>query len=309
MAGIQRLEILRDGAAAIYGADAVAGVVNTVTRTNIHGGSLDFRYGEAEGTHRREFQVTGTAGTQLRRRTRQRLAVPRLYPPHPRSSPRTSPIRRRTTHVLFRRRSRLSPATSPPTGAATQIALGEHRRSSTGPARSAAAPATRRSLRRPAPSTPSRPPIPSCSVTLSADTCLGSGTARRHRRCARSVSTRVPARRSRRASTATTASPARITTSRTASRSMARRASIMPRRAASSPPTINLNAIVSPASNYWNPFGPTTINGQPNPNRISGLTNVPAGRPGGAPFHPSLRRCRQAGSERHQLAVALPGRR
>ena len=43
------------------------------------------------------------------------------------------------------------------------------------------------------------------------------------------------------------------------------------------PPTINLNAIVIPASNYWNPFGPVTFaNGQTNPNRIAGLTNVPA---------------------------------
>ncbi|HWU72435.1 MAG TPA: TonB-dependent receptor, partial [Sphingomonas sp.] len=43
------------------------------------------------------------------------------------------------------------------------------------------------------------------------------------------------------------------------------------------PPTINLNAIVIPASNYWNPFGPVTFaNGQANPNRLPGLTNVPA---------------------------------
>jgi hypothetical protein len=47
------------------------------------------------------------------------------------------------------------------------------------------------------------------------------------------------------------------------------------------PPVINLNTIVIPASNYWNPFGPVTFaNGQANPNRIPGLTNVPvAGLP------------------------------
>src|SRR3569623_1809757 len=49
-AGIERLEILRDGAAAIYGSDAVAGVINTVTKAGLDGGSLDFRYGGAEGT-------------------------------------------------------------------------------------------------------------------------------------------------------------------------------------------------------------------------------------------------------------------
>ena len=42
------------------------------------------------------------------------------------------------------------------------------------------------------------------------------------------------------------------------------------------PAVINLNGVWIPASNYWNPFGATTINGQPNPNRIAGLTNVPA---------------------------------
>ncbi|HXE84638.1 MAG TPA: TonB-dependent receptor [Gemmatimonadales bacterium] len=33
--------------------------------------------------------------------------------------------------------------------------------------------------------------------------------------------------------------------------------------------------ITIPASNYYNPFGPTTLDGQPNPNRLPGLTNVP----------------------------------
>ncbi|PZQ20958.1 MAG: TonB-dependent receptor, partial [Sphingopyxis macrogoltabida] len=42
------------------------------------------------------------------------------------------------------------------------------------------------------------------------------------------------------------------------------------------PPVINLNQIWIPASNYYNPFGAATIDGRPNPNRIPGLTNVPA---------------------------------
>src|SRR6185312_7234926 len=33
--------------------------------------------------------------------------------------------------------------------------------------------------------------------------------------------------------------------------------------------------ITIPASNYYNPFGPTTLDSQPNPNRLPGLTNVP----------------------------------
>jgi hypothetical protein len=32
-----------------------------------------------------------------------------------------------------------------------------------------------------------------------------------------------------------------------------------------------------PATNFYNPFGPTTLNGAPNPNRLPNLINVPAG--------------------------------
>ena len=40
--------------------------------------------------------------------------------------------------------------------------------------------------------------------------------------------------------------------------------------------SISSGDIVIPASNYWNPFGALTLpNGDPNPNRLPGLTNVP----------------------------------
>ena len=45
--GIQRLEVLRDGAAALYGTDAVAGVVNTILRDNVNGGGVSLQYGGA----------------------------------------------------------------------------------------------------------------------------------------------------------------------------------------------------------------------------------------------------------------------
>ncbi|GAA0298494.1 TonB-dependent receptor [Sphingomonas oligophenolica] len=60
--GLARLEVLRDGAAALYGTDAVAGVVNTVLRDNIDGGTLDVQYGGAEGTGLREFSTNGDLG-------------------------------------------------------------------------------------------------------------------------------------------------------------------------------------------------------------------------------------------------------
>jgi outer membrane receptor protein involved in Fe transport len=52
--GIQSLEILLDGAGAIYGSDAVAGVVNTVMKTDFNGLTVSSQYGHAEGTSRSE---------------------------------------------------------------------------------------------------------------------------------------------------------------------------------------------------------------------------------------------------------------
>lgn len=48
--GIERVEILRDGASAIYGTDAVAGVVNWVLDSSYEGLEANIRYGGSEGT-------------------------------------------------------------------------------------------------------------------------------------------------------------------------------------------------------------------------------------------------------------------
>ncbi len=56
---IRRLEILRDGAAAIYGADAVAGVVNVVLDDRYTGLRADGRYGFADGTSEGTFALKG----------------------------------------------------------------------------------------------------------------------------------------------------------------------------------------------------------------------------------------------------------
>lgn len=46
LAAVERVEILKDGASAIYGSDAIAGVVNVITRQNFDGGNLSVQYGE-----------------------------------------------------------------------------------------------------------------------------------------------------------------------------------------------------------------------------------------------------------------------
>ncbi|MDP1535426.1 MAG: TonB-dependent receptor plug domain-containing protein, partial [Rubrivivax sp.] len=43
---IERIEVLKDGASAIYGADAVAGVVNIITKKGLDGGEMAVRFGQ-----------------------------------------------------------------------------------------------------------------------------------------------------------------------------------------------------------------------------------------------------------------------
>ncbi|VXC16023.1 TonB-dependent receptor [Luteimonas sp. 9C] len=46
LALIDRIEVLEDGASSIYGSDAIAGVVNIITKRDAEGGTLDLHYGE-----------------------------------------------------------------------------------------------------------------------------------------------------------------------------------------------------------------------------------------------------------------------
>src|SRR6185503_15367215 len=46
--GVDHIEVLRDGASAIYGSDAVGGVVNYVMRRDFRGTELTLRYGRPE---------------------------------------------------------------------------------------------------------------------------------------------------------------------------------------------------------------------------------------------------------------------
>ncbi|MFT4246515.1 MAG: TonB-dependent receptor [Pseudomonas sp.] len=62
VAGVERVEVLRDGASAIYGSDAVGGVVNNVLQNNLLGGWLEYRFGAAEGTSLRQHDVSGAYG-------------------------------------------------------------------------------------------------------------------------------------------------------------------------------------------------------------------------------------------------------
>lgn len=58
VAGVRRVEVLRDGAAAIYGTDAVAGVVNTVLRDNFEGFRVNFEAVQTESADQQQFDTS-----------------------------------------------------------------------------------------------------------------------------------------------------------------------------------------------------------------------------------------------------------
>jgi iron complex outermembrane recepter protein len=58
---IERVEILTDGASALYGADAIAGVVNFITKRDVRGGDVTAGYSAPKGGAR-EKRISGTVG-------------------------------------------------------------------------------------------------------------------------------------------------------------------------------------------------------------------------------------------------------
>lgn len=64
---IERIDVLKDGASAIYGADAVAGVVNIVSNTKFEGLGIGARYGITEEGDGKDFTVDLTWGIQSER--------------------------------------------------------------------------------------------------------------------------------------------------------------------------------------------------------------------------------------------------
>ncbi|WP_292225998.1 TonB-dependent receptor [Brevundimonas sp.] len=68
---VERIEILKDGASSVYGSDAVAGVVNIITRNNIDGVTVEGQYNsptdaKGAGDQTRLSIVAGTSGDRWR---------------------------------------------------------------------------------------------------------------------------------------------------------------------------------------------------------------------------------------------------
>jgi len=268
--GLQRLEVLLDGAAALYGSDAVAGVVNTVLKDNYDGLRLQAQYGGAEGTHLREFQGNILAGKSFERgnitvsleftdRSALRAEdqdftasadLRPLFADYPDFAGSTTPDARATRGAW--------PALMVP------VTGGRPRRGTTNLTTAAGAFTVRPTS------------LGGCTQALTADLCLvntalATTGAFRNLRYDTAVGTTVMPSVQRYNAFAN--GHYDLTDNLTLFGEFGYYSSSTIRQ---QPPVINLNQIWIPASNYYNPFGATTINGQPNPNRIPGLTNVPA---------------------------------
>src|SRR5690606_7843922 len=64
-AAVQRVEIITGGASAVYGADAVSGVVNFILKKNYDGIELSAQYGLTQRGDASEFRVSALMGANL----------------------------------------------------------------------------------------------------------------------------------------------------------------------------------------------------------------------------------------------------
>lgn len=274
VSGLERLEVLLDGAAAIYGADAVAGVVNTVLQDDFDGLRMEAEYSGAEGTSLREFEANVFAGKDF---DRGNISLFANY------SDRTA-LMAEDQDFTFSDDMRPFFANQPGFETST---VPDGRSSHTPWAR----------LSTPGSSTAQRPrsngvivatsagafhyqpeSIGCVGVNLNNDICLVQGNGSyngdirelrydtRHGTTVRSALERTNVFLTGHYDlTPTITAFGEIGFYGAESRAI-------------QPPVVNLNDIWIPASNYWNPFGPITFaDGSANPNRLPNLTNVPAG--------------------------------
>lgn len=270
VSGTGRIEVLLDGAAAIYGADAVAGVVNTVLRDNFDGLRIQTQYGGAEGTHLRELTTNIFAGRNFDRGNisgfidyTDRTALLAEDQDYTASS---------NLRSLFANEPGFETSLEPD-GRATRGAWANlQAQTSTTIRRNGTALTTSAGFFH------TQPASFGCATPIGTDICIATGNAsangiQRDLRYDTQVGTTV------------TPEVERLNVF------LAGHYELSPDVEAFGevgfyqattqniqPPTISLNALWIPASNYWNPFGPVTFaNGQANPNRLSGLTGVPVG--------------------------------
>ncbi|MDP3400384.1 MAG: TonB-dependent receptor [Brevundimonas sp.] len=271
--GLDRLEVLLDGAAAIYGADAVAGVVNTVLQDDFDGLTMSTRYGSAEGTSMREWDFNVFAGRDFDRGNvslfvnyTDRTALwasdqdftstddlRLLFDDYPDFAGNTA-LDGRSSNTPWGRFSVGSRPVIRSNGTAVTTSAGAFRY---------------------------QPSSFGCGVAVGGGICINSGNHNFN-------TTHREMRYDTRHQTTVRPTVERLNLFLTGHYELTADVEAFfeigyygATSEAVQPPVVNLNSLWIPASNYWNPFGPVTFaGGAANPNRLPGLTNVPtAGLP------------------------------
>src|SRR5210317_1120121 len=62
---IQQIEVLRDGAAAQYGSDAIAGVINIILNTDVENSNISVKYGEYDQGDGETWTASGNTGFEI----------------------------------------------------------------------------------------------------------------------------------------------------------------------------------------------------------------------------------------------------
>ena len=267
VSGLERLEVLLDGAAAIYGADAVAGVVNTVLQEDFDGLEMKAQYGGAEGTHRREFTLGLFAGKDFSRGN-----ISGFLDYSDRTAQRSEDMDYTATDD---RRGLFADVPGYETSTDT-----DGRSSYTAWANFQTPFRVRQgttNLTSTAGAFHNQPSDFGCTAPIGGDVCLASGNigysgAGRELRYdgARDTTVSPDVERLNLFVSGHYDMDNGVTAFGEVGYYAANTQNIQP-------PTILLNQLWIPASNYWNPFGPVTFaDGSLNPNRLAGLANVPA---------------------------------
>lgn len=271
IAGLERLEVLRDGAAAIYGADAVAGVVNVVLKDDYDGLSLNAKYGGAEGTHLREYTTNFLAGKNFGQGRGNITVMGEFTHRTPELASDEPYTATGNLTSLFQDVPGYEDSTDPEnrssyTPFANFSVLGGNSVKRNGKTITSNAGAFHIQ-----PDT-----IDGCTAELGQGMCLAKGSI--------SYGSHPELRFDDAVGTTVRSGINRMNLYASGHYDLTDHVTFFTELGyyhanshAVQPPVILLNTLTVPASNYWNPFGATTLpDGSDNPNRLSGLNNVPA---------------------------------
>ncbi|TFW18417.1 TonB-dependent receptor [Duganella callida] len=278
--GLHSVEILLDGAGAIYGSDAVAGVVNTVMKSDFNGLTISAQYGHAESTSRSELNTNIFGGKNFadgRGNVSLSLNVLNRSHQNPSDMPFTADQDKR---ALFAGTPWAS--SSVPDGRGGQSSwINGSVFNGTAPVTTAIRQGTT-ALTTAAGAFHLQPnTIAGCVTQLGNGLCLGTGGNNQNANAPGNI-----LRYNNAANDYITVSPAiqRQNLFLTGHYDVDDNTTLYGEvgvyhataQTLTTQPT-SLVAVGVPASNYYNPFGPVTFaDGTPNPNRLPGLTNVPA---------------------------------